>query len=294
MGFLDDVLDFFTGTENTDSSQAINTVTQQDTAKTTLSGGTTAQTQQRGAVTGEEQATTTARDETVTQLDPETQALLQNLIQQLGGDIGGSGDPTADLIDVLQQSFAGDFATRAGDSGDATAGSIEDVISAARASGEEQIGLQNRQIAERTGSSFNTLVQDLTQENRQDFETQLAGVSGQLSLAARESGTQEFLGASEALRRATESSRLGASSGVADLATLINSLKGATQTSALTGDVLQTGLQETQETTNSLQSVIEAIQELQSGKSVTVGSQTGETSESGTIFDLFNTNLFRN
>ena len=292
MGILDDVLDFFTGTENTETSQNINTTTQQDTAKTTLSGGTTAQTQERGTVTGEEQTTATSRDETVTQLDPETQALLQNLIQQLGGDIGGD-DQSADLINQLQQSFAGDFATRAGDSGDATSSLIQDVINAARQSGEEQIGLQNRQIAERTGSSFNTLVQDITQQNTQDFETQLAGVSGQLSLAARESGTQEFLGASEALRRATESSRLGASSGVADLATLINSLKGATQTSALTGDVLQTGLQETQETTNSLQSVIEAIQELQTGKSVTVGSQTGEGSESGTIFDLFNTNLFR-
>lgn len=294
MGFFDDVIDFFTGDDQQTTQRNINTTTQQDVAETGIQLGTTAQTQERGAVTAEEQATATTRNELTTQLDPATQQLLQGLIQQLGGVVaGGQEDPTAQAINTLQQSFAGQFADRAAGADTALAGSINDIINAARQQGLQDVTRQNNQIAQRAGSSFNTLVQDVAQENLLNLDTQLAGLAGQLALGARESGTQEFLGANEALRRATESSRLGASSGIADLATLVNSLKGATQQSALVGDVQQTGRQETQETINSVQQVIELLQRLQEGTSITRGTESGESTDSSTIFDLLDSGLFR-
>ena len=109
MGLFDSVLDFLTGERNEEQSRTISTTTDTDTQRTSISGQTAARARERGATTAGESTAATTREETLSQLDPETQELLRNLIQDLGGGVGGPEDNVVSAINELQQLFAGEI-----------------------------------------------------------------------------------------------------------------------------------------------------------------------------------------
>lgn len=210
-----------------------------DIAKTSTS---TTDSTKTASTTGEE-----AQSSQVTLLDQQTQDLLKGLISQLGAGVGGEGTDFTQQIANLSSMLTG----RAAGAESAIQAQIEPIVANARAKGETELGQSVTGLAQATGSSQNSLIQLLAQKGRNDLETQLAGLTAELNLKARETGTNEFQGALQALSTGTGS----AGQDVNQIAALANILRGATAT--------QTGTTTTTQASTEQNQISQLIDELQ-------------------------------
>jgi hypothetical protein len=201
-----------------------------------------------------ETTTTGTTTQQVSQLDPETQAILQNLIASAGGVAEG-----ADLTGIAQQLLA------RGEETEAVLGeNIEAIIGEARRTGEKELGQLSTQLAAGAGSAQNTFVAGATAEARAALESSLAGQRGQLNIQAREAGGRDLLSAFQALAT-------GSGQETANIASLVNALKGGTTTSA--GETAQTTL--SKEELATVEQISQAISQLTKGTSTGTSKQSG-------------------
>ena len=194
-----------------------------------------------------------------TTLDPITQALLQGLVGQTAGTVGGGG-----LVDLLTQ--------RAQQAEDAFTSSVAPIVEQARTQTEEQIGRAQTQLAGGAGSSLNTLVQQLGLEERRKGETALASLTAQLGTAARQAGTQEITGA--------------VNTSLGQLTQIVDLLKGATtaEQAESTQEVAETQLTETVQEATSKQTTQE--QQVQSLIQNLVSELSALVEQSGTVSEI--------
>ncbi len=255
----------------------------------------TQETQQRQTSTGETTQDTT-QQQTVTQLDPETQRILQNLIQQLSGDFAGAGgtilDPSILGATGENLDFASFLANRAGETEGVIGANTEAIITEARRQGENALELQGTQLAAGAGSNLNSIVQAANAQGRSDLETQLAGLAGQLGIQARQAGSQDLATAfgarSEAARGGADIQIAGQTAGVQSISQLVAALTGAT--TETTGATSAVGTTAEQTELEQLVAAIQDITETTSGtRSATQSGQVesrGRDSVAGTIASI--------
>lgn len=244
--------------------------------------------------TRESSATTqqdTTQQQVTTQLDPETQAILQNLIQGLSGTLGGGGGSIVDPS-VLEKSgenldFASFLQTRAGETEGILGGNTEAIISEARRTGENALELQGTQLAAGAGSNLNSIVQAAQAQGRGDLESQLAALRGQLGIQARQAGSQDlataFGASNEAARAGADIDIAGKTAGTSQLATLVQALTGATTTTV--GESSAAGVTTEQETLEQLLASLRESSERAGQTSKTGRTTTGVASGSDSLFD---------
>lgn len=230
MGLFDSIF----GSKKTSSST---TTSKQTTAGTRTGEVTEQQIQesQRAGVSTTEQDT--ASQQTIQQLDPETQSILQNLIKTLSGTIEGGGGSILppELTGAVSGNldFANLLAQRAGETEGVIRSDTEGIITEARRQGENALELQGTALARGAGSNLNSIVQSINAQGRSDLETQLGGLRGTLGIQAREAGSQDLataLGALvESARSGADISIAGQTAGTQQIAQLAEILSGATK-----------------------------------------------------------------
>ncbi len=189
-------------------------------------------TTQAGTQVGTEE---TARESVTTTLDAGTQNILRDLISGLSGGIaGGGGIVDTKVLDASSGNidFAQFLQGRAGETEDVLNAQTGDIISEARRQGENALELQGTRLAAGAGSNLNSIVQASQAQGRSDLETQLAGLTANLGIQARQAGSADLLGAfgsgNEAARAGADIQIAGQSGGIQNLSALINNLTGAT------------------------------------------------------------------
>ncbi len=195
-------------------------------------GKTTTDTTQETTEAGT--ADTTA-ESTVTTLDEGTQKILRDLIGGLSGGVAGGGgivdtktlDASAGDID-----FADFLKSRAGKTEGVLRGETAAIVAESRRQGENALELQGTRLAAGAGSNLNSIVQAAQAQGRSDLETQLAGLTANLGIQARQAGSQDLGAAAgfgtDAAQGAANIQIGGQSAGVENLSSLIDNLTGAT------------------------------------------------------------------
>ncbi len=235
----------------------------------------------------------TKTDQTVTTLDEGTINIVKDLVSGLAGDFKASGGNIVDTKTLDASAGNIDFTQflqgRAGETEDVLNANTAGIVGEARRQGENALELQGTRLAAGAGSNLNSIVQASQAQGRSDLETQLAGLTANLGIAARNAGSQDLLGASGAGIDAAGSSAdiqiVGASAGVNNLSTFINNLTGAT--TGTTGTV--SGVGTTQESSD-ISEILQAIQAIgvESEETRDVNQTTSQSgSSSGSIFDDF-------
>lgn len=295
------IFDFLTGRDNQQTqTQSSQVVEDTNIAKSAFRGTSTAEAQERGTV-----AASSRNDSTTQQVDQrflgqDIETLLGNLIKGLGdqsgvlppsaGTFGAGGKPpnanavlgdNAVLLDIIRN--------RATALPGKIEGDIAGIVGEARRQGEDQLTANTTAAAQASGSAQGSLVTDIENSGRAELESRLAGITGQLGLQGIGVAGQELATAfagGDTLAKST--SDIGALP-VEQITQLAEVLKGATQQGTTTGAADSTQLSEEQQVTNSLRSVLEALEELTKGKTVRTseGTSTGSSSSSGSILDIF-------
>lgn len=199
--------------------------------------------------------------ETVTTALPEDiQLLLEELIvgEAEGDDLS---DAIAELGNLLTERAAG--------AEEAIASDVEAIVAAAQRRGEQDIQRTITNLAQASGSSQQSFVQQIGLEAGANLETELAALASESAILGRSAATEEFNAALNAL--------LGASTAQAaetqQLVSLTNALRGTTVTQ--TGEVATTGAEtEAEITTQMLTEIIESLIST-TGESTTVGGEFG-------------------
>lgn len=227
----------------------------------------------------------TTQQQTVTQLDEQTQAILQQLIQGLSGSFTEGGGTVLDPS-ILEASagnidFSNFLSSRAMETEGVLGGSTEAIIAEARRQGENALEIQGTQLAMGAGSNLNSIVQAAQAQGQSDLATQLAALQGQLGIQARQVGSQDLATAfgarSEAARGGADISIAGQTAGVQSIAQLVAALTGAT--TETTGQISAVGTTEEQ---SQLEALVSSLQELvETSDTVSTTQQTGLTKQTG-------------
>lgn len=196
--------------------------------------------------------------ERTTLLDPETQALLRNLVRAVGG-----ATPSGEASSELAAGIAG----RATGADEFFSAQIAPILAEARRRGTEEVTRLFTELSQTGGSSLDTLVRSGTAKAVGDLESQLAATGGQLAIESREAGTRELQTALQALTGAgTEQT--------SNLVRLIEQLRGAT---AETERVTTGRETETLQALNTLNEIV---------TSLTTGRSKSESGSSGFSFGI--------
>lgn len=185
------------GTQQTSGSQK--TSGSQTTKGTTAtSGSTTGQTTNKV-----EGVAATNLQQTLSNLDANTQQQLTDIISSLG---------SADDVQLLQDALS----SRALEADDVLGGKSDAIIESARRSGSREIVAGQTRLSKAAGSSQNSLVEQIGLEAQVDLDTELAALENSLFTQNRQIATDELQGA------------LGGE--VGNISSIANILKGAQQT----------------------------------------------------------------
>ena len=284
------ILDFLTGKKRSEAVQNQQSVTRQvqQNDRQVLGKDVQRGVQQRGAVTGTEQLQQQQRQIQQRSLSqPITAALEQQLLSLIGPQAGilpgAPGNVPNPSAQIQQADVTQTLANRALGADQTSADAIAAIVEASRAAGERTLTRATTTAAQQAGSAFNSFVQELGSRGAADLETQLAGLQGQLGLQARQAGTQELLGAIEAFGRTAETD-------TRQVASLVDALKGAVTSAVEVGDASQVARTEEQQTINTLQEILRALQESANTESVTTVDAQGSTTtrQPSTILDFLN------
>lgn len=245
----------------------------QDTTQKQVSSGTRTleaeetqiQESERTGISTTEQDTT--QQQVTTQLDPETQAILQNLIQGLAGPLAEEGtilDPS--ILQAIPENL--DFASFLRDRATGTEGVLnagtDAIVAEAQRTGENAIERRGTQLAMGAGSNLNSIVQAANAQGSADLATQLAALRGQLGIQARQAGSQDlataFGASNEAARAGADISIAGQTAGTQQLAQLVQALTGATTTTV--GETRATGTTTEQEQITQLMEALRSSTEV--------------------------------
>lgn len=207
----------------------------------------------------------TTQQQTTTQLDEQTQLILQDLIKQLSGDFSAAGGTVLDsnVLEAVPENldFASFLAERAGATEGVLNTNTDAIVTEAQRQGENALEIQGTRLAMGAGSNLNSIVQAAQAQGRADLETQLAGLRGSLGIQARQAGSQDLATAfgarSEAARGGADIQIAGQTAGVQSLSQLVAALTGATtETTGVTSAVGTT------EETSSLEQLVASLQEI--------------------------------
>ncbi len=260
------------------------TTTQEQTTTGTRTGTVeeqqTQESQRTGVSTTEQD---TAAQQTTQQLDPETQAILQNLIKTLSGTFEGGGGTilSPELTGAVSGNldFANILAERAGETEGVIRADTEGIITEARRQGENALELQGTALARGAGSNLNSIVQAINAQGRSDLETQLGGLRGTLGIQARQTGSQDLataLGALvESARSGADISIAGQTAGSQQIAQLAEILSGAT--TVTTGTTQVTGrATEEEQISQLLEAIRSSIEETDTTSNLTGSTNVTE------------------
>ncbi len=175
--------------------------------------------------TGQKDTTSTLSQEdlkTISSLDDQTKELLTGFLTTLTENAASTEeqDRIGGILDILQERAL----TTEADINAQTGALVDE----ARRQGEKQLGQQVTSLAQATGSSQNSLVQQSATEGAQDLETRLAALGSEFALKARESETDDL----NQLIQAIGSGAQAEGQNVSSIAAIANILKGASVTSA--------------------------------------------------------------
>ena len=232
------------------------------TQKTNTTGNVTTTGSQSGTQT-QQQKQQQEQQTTTTLLSQDVQDAIQQVVLHLtGGQI--APDTVSAQINNIAQTLTQRASTAASDINSADAA----IISEAQRSGEKQIGRLQTDLAQQAGGSKdNTFVVGATAEGQAALQSQLAALKAQLGLTARNTQTQEYQDAIQALVQTATTSTAGSEA----IAQLANVLRGATQTTASTTNATQ---QQLTDYTQTLKSIVDSLVN-QTTKTKTAGLLTG-------------------
>lgn len=204
----------------------------------------------------------TLQQQDVSTLDAGTQQLLQTLLQSAGD---------ADQLSALQGAFTSKALTAEEDLNASNAA----ILDAARLQTDRDVGRAKTTLARGAGSSQNSLVQQLGLEATTDAEVQLRGLEASLQQQNKQIGL-------DALRGGVS----GTSEVVAQLASI---LKGATQSTTVTGSEaaqqteLASQLSELLQSSDSesINQLVALLEEAQQSTSATEQTASGSSSSRG-------------
>lgn len=260
------LFDWLTGTRNSDQGSS-STSTQDSTIE--KEGSKVAQSS-KASETGLVESGVTS------QLDADVQEQLKALITSLTTTGGNS-----DFSNL--ESLVGLLTDRASTADQFSAEQIAPIIENARRTGLDEIKRNQTELARRSGSSLQTHGNLVANEGVADLESQLAAAAGQLALQGRASGTQELgtaLSGEAALQELISKSQV---QNVGSVGSLAQILKGAQVDTSI----------ERQQTTGEISDLLELVRELAEGQTTTVNTGQQSGSQSGTLFDLLSTGIFR-
>ena len=273
MSFFDDIVDFFTGTSTVGESKTVSTTKDENVAQTKLGSKT--------AVGSEEIGKVGSTLQTISLLDEQTGITLRDLLDRIA--ISDEAAGTGAAGDIASARDLSAFMKTRAIGGDNTA-DIAAIIEAARAQGTEDIGRANTQFATQAGSGLNTVVEKLKQEGLTDLNVQLAGLEGQLNFEADKLQSQDLVSALASLTEVGKTGQAIGSDTIKSITQIAEILKGSEGTVSIAT--------EEQQTTNEVQAIIEAMQALTEGTTVSTTAGTGETSETSTILDWLSLPFF--
>lgn len=244
-----------------------------------IKSSTEALSTERGTVAASQATTGTEQVTTQKQLPQAVQDALTQFIQgRIGAVTPSPGQQGLNLSSAL--------ATRAGGTQEFVDERIGNIVGAARLEGEDTIRSQETQAATQSGSALNTLVADIGQRSRNDLETKLAGLSGQLEISGRELESTDFAtalaGLNDAERFQLESILQADTAKASNVSQLTDALRGATSVGTTTGLTEQSGRTEEQETINRLAELLDVIvqREESTTEQRTTGTQSADSSGS--------------
>lgn len=227
------------------------------------------QAQSETVSTGTQKGSGVQEEEQVVQLlDEETQALLKDIVTNLGSSFLQQGQDFTGDIGALAASLT----DRAGEAQSFVAEQTGAIIEDARRRGELELGASITGLAQATGSSQNSLVQLLAQQGRNDLETQLAGLTSELTLRGRELQTEELQTALPALVQG----QAAQGADVQQIGAITELLRGAT--------AVQRGTTLTEQETQTEEKVSQLLNELQKLFSSSYGRGSQSSSEFGFDF----------
>ena len=273
MSFFDDIVDFFTGTSTVGESKTVSTTKDENVAQTKLGSKT--------AVGSKESGKVGSTLQTISLLDEQTGITLRDLLERIA--ISDEAAGTGAAADIASARDLSAFMKSRAIGGDNTA-DIAAIIEAARTQGTKDIGRANTQFAAQAGSGLNTVVEKLRQEGLTDLNVQLAGLEGQLNFEADKLQSQDLVSALASLTEVGKTGQAIGSDTIKSITQIAEILKGSEGTISVAT--------EEQQTTNEVQAIIEAMQALTEGTTVSTTAGTGETSETSTILDWLSLPFF--
>ncbi len=242
--------------------------------------------------TGQTTQDTTQQQQTTT-LDEGTQNILRDLIGGLSGDFQAGGGTLLDPKVLEASSGNIDFASflqgRAGETEDVLNASTGDIVGEARRQGENALELQGTRLAAGAGSNLNSIVQASNAQGRSDLETQLAGLTANLGIQARQAGSTDlnaaFGASNEAARAGADIQIAGQTGGVQSISQLIDNLTGAETETVGGTQAVGTSLESSQisELVKAIQAI--AVESEETRETAQTTSQSGSSSDS--LFDNF-------
>lgn len=264
------LFDFLGGGSETKSSSL------QDVDLTKKSTQTTTQEQiTEGLRTGEVSGETQQK---ATTLDAGTLAILQSLIQQIGGTGAETGLPTSLQAVDEPLDFARFLSSRAIGTEDVISENVSAIVDEARRTGEQKLTAQGTQLAEAGGSALNTVNAAIQGRSRGDLESQLASIEAELSIRGRELGSRDlstaFAALTEGLQTGANVSLAGSAAPIQEIVALVNALKGGETEAAGTSKEQSTE----EQFISTLSELISKLTETQKGTVSTTGSSTTENS----------------
>lgn len=214
-----------------------------DTNSTTTQSNQTNQTQNQ---TGSQQST-----QTQTTLDPNTIAILQQLVPQLAQNIGGGANDAGSIRAIAQQLTAA--STNTGTDAAISAQQAEATRAYNQGEGQQIAGIQQQ-----IGSKGNSFSQLLQQSGSSDLQTQLLNIVAQSKLAENQQSIGALEGAGQAYGQAGQTDVSETAAPLQNFLAAIGALKGATTTGSsdtsslesIISQILQTGTQNTTGTSN--------------------------------------------
>lgn len=227
----------------------------------------------------------TQQQQVTRNLDPQTQAILQDLIASISGRVETGGGTVLDpkVLGAVggNLDFANLLAERASKTEGVIGGQTEAIVAEARRTGENVLEAQGTTLARGAGSNLNSIVQAAIAQGRGDLETSLAALEGKLGIEARQAGSQDLATAMGALlesgRAGADISIAGQAAGTQQISQLAQILSGATQ--EVTGVTTAAGTTTSEEQMTQLVDILRTLVEESSQTRAT--EQTGATKQTG-------------
>lgn len=268
----------------------------QDVDQDTIGSGTgtqlqrtVGQTQTASQVTSQQNANTQQNaNEFLLTLPPEVQAAVAGVIQQLSGGAGAPGvTPETEAAAGTGLEFATALANRSLGVSEDFSANIQPILAKAEASNQRRLEEISNTLATQAGSGLNTLAQLGIQESGIQLDTELAALEGGLNLQGANLEEQAITNAIGALTQApqvaagvTAAGRGPTNEASANIANLVNSLKGGTQVGQRSSSEIQQITSQQTQLQQQLQDILTAFASFQNQFQNVTG--TTKTREKGT------------